>query len=392
MKRWSVVVALTLAAGLLASCTSAGDAPGPTTLRPAWRSVTLPFPTGRPGRIAVRDATACDGTWFVVGAVLGPDGASRPAAWQSHDLRTWTPIALAPSAYYARRAILGSVACRDGRVAALGARSGGAHGNPRTTSWYQRADGTLVDARAPFELFGGPAAVSVRRVAAGPAGWLIVGNRLTGGAVWTSPDATSFRILEHDPALSSDAGHRTSVLDQVPDGSGWTVVGRVETPGRAAPAPLAWTSPDGTRWTRQEVPAATGGFADLERVVADRDRLLAAGIRDRGFGLWRRADGVWRPAASFGQIATGGGEPAFVSGLVARDGAALATVSDGRRFRAWTGTADGGWKPVALPVTPRSTGDTQVTVAADGDAVLLLTDDGSTGRVWASTWSDVRAR
>ncbi|RNM13038.1 hypothetical protein [Nocardioides pocheonensis] len=389
MKRWSAVVALALTASLLAACSSAGDVERPTTLRPAWRAITLPVPPGPAGRVAVRDAAVCDGTWYVVGAVLGPDGASRPAAWQSDDLRTWEPVALAPSAYYARRAILGSVACRDGHVAALGARSGGAHGNPRTTSWYLRADGTLVDARAPFELFGGPAAVSVRRVAAGPAGWLIVGNRLTGGAVWTSSDATSFRILEHDPALSSDAGHRTSVLDQVADGTGWTVVGRAETPDRAAPAPLAWTSPDGTRWTRQEVPATTGGFADLERVVTDRAGLVAAGIRDRHFGLWRRTDGVWRAAGSFGRLATGGGEPPFVSGLVARDGTLLATVSDGDRYRAWTGTADGGWQPLALPVTPRSTGDTQVTVAADDDAVLLLTDDGSTGRVWASAWSAV---
>jgi hypothetical protein len=389
VKRWSVAAALTVALAFTGSCSTTGDGHGSAD-RPAWRPVALPLPPGPAGRIAVRDATVCDRTWYVVGAILGADGTSRPAAWRSDDLRTWTPVVLAPKAYYARRAILASVACRGGRVAAIGARSGGAHGNPRTTSWYQRADGALVDAQASFELFGGPAAVSVRRVAAGANGWLIVGNRLTGGAVWVSPDATAFRILEHDPALSSDAGHRTSVLDQVPDGAGWTVVGRVETPDRAAPTPLAWTSPDGTRWTRQSVPAGTRGFADLERVVADGPTLVAAGIRDRRFGLWRRTGGTWRAGPSFGRLATGGGEPAFVSGLVARHGTVVATVSDGERYRGWVGAADGGWRALALPVSTRSTGDTQVALAADDTTVLLLTDDGSRGQAWVANWSDVR--
>ena len=83
----------------------------------------------------------------------------------------------------------------------IGSRSGGAHGNPRVTSWYQRADGALVDMQAPFELYGGPEAVSVRRVVAGPSGWLIAGNRLSGAAVWVSADATDFRIVDDDTVM-----------------------------------------------------------------------------------------------------------------------------------------------------------------------------------------------
>jgi hypothetical protein len=239
---------------------------------------------------------------------------------------------------------------------------------------------------AHFELFGGPEAVSVRRVQAGPDGWLIAGNRLSGGAVWVSRDATDFRIVDHDPALSSDEQARTSVLDQVADGTGWTVVGRVETPGRAAPAPLAWSSADGEHWTRQPVPAGTSGFADLERVVGDGDGLLAAGLRDRRFGTWERSGGRWVVGDAFGAMAADLSEPPFVSGLVERGGTVVATVSDGSRFRAWA-RAGGRWRQVVVPARPRSTGDTQVTVAADDHDLLLVSDDGTSGRVWVTGWN-----
>lgn len=370
----------------LAGCSSSAHSAASRPLRLPWQEVTLAVPPGPPGRIAVRDAAACNGTWYLVGAVLGAAGESRPAAWRSVDGHSWEVMPLAPTSYYARRAILYSVACRGTKVAALGERSGGAHGNPRITSWYQRADGTLVDAHADFELFGGPEAVTVGRMQAGPTGWLIAGIRIGGGAVWVSRDATDFRIIDRDPALSSDNQYKTSALDQLADGTGWTVVGRVETPGRTTPAPLAWTSPDGEHWTRQPVPAATRGFADLERVVGDGDGLLAVGLRDRRFGTWQRKGARWIPGEAFGSWAADLSEPPFVSGLVERHGAVVATVSDGSRFRVWARSA-GRWRQVVVPVQPRSTGDTRMTVAADGRDLLLLSDDGTSGRVWRTGWN-----
>lgn len=375
------VVAVALAAAGCASDDRPEAAP-----RPAWHQVSLPTPPGPPGRLAVRDATTCAGQWYVVGAVIGHDGESRPAAWTSSDARTWSPVAVAGRDYYARRAILRSVGCRDGRIAAVGSRSGGAHGNPRTSSWYQRADGTLVDMRATWILYGGADAVSVNRVAAGPDGWLITGNRRSGAAVWNSADATDFRIVDTDPALSSDARASTGALDQVHDGTAWTVVGRAEVDGRVSPEPLAWTSADGLRWVRQEVPAGTRGFAELERVVRDGDDLLAAGVRDRRFGTWRRADGHWRTSTTFGALARDAGQPAFVSGLVADAGRALATVSDGVRYRLWARAGDR-WQQLAAPDRPQSTGDTAMTLAADGSQVLLVSDDGTSGRAWVAPWN-----
>jgi hypothetical protein len=393
VRRRTAPLVAVLALALGAGCAGCDDAPhhgDAEPLRVTWREATLPLPPGPPGRIAVRDAAACNGTWYAVGAVVGPTGTTRPAAWTSADGRAWRPLPIAPHAYYARRAVLGSVACRGGQVAAVGARSGGAHGNPRVTTWHQRPDGALVDVRAAFELFGGPNAVSVRRIAANPAGgtatWLIAGNRLSGAAVWVSADATGFRIVEHDPALSSDAVATTAALDQVHDGTGWTVVGRAQTDGHLAPSPLAGTSPDGTDWTRQAVPAGTRGFADLERVVRAGDRLLAAGLRGSAFGTWTRSNGRWHVAEGFGRVVTGTGEPAFVSGLATSGDKILASVCDGARFRLWGTSGDGRWASVRTPSSPAGTGDTLQTVVADLDTVLLLSDDGTSGRVWVARW------
>ena len=118
----------------------------------------------------------------------------------------WRAVALDPGDdYYAAQAILGSVGCSGGRIAALGAKPGGAHGMPRTATWRQRADGSLVAVKALFTLYGGVKAVQVNRLTGGPHGWLIAGTRASGAAVWRSTDARTFRMAEGVPGLASTA-------------------------------------------------------------------------------------------------------------------------------------------------------------------------------------------
>lgn len=380
-------MALLVAASLLGGCSSSDSPRGPELLQPHWRQLTLPTPSGPAGRIAVRDATWCDGTWWVVGAILGDGGASRPAAWTSTDGQSWRSVVTRPTEYYAHRAILYAVACRDGQVAAIGAKSGGAHGNPRTATWRLHSDGSLQNVTAAFALYGGEHAVSVDRVAAGPGGWVIVGNRSSGAAAWVADrEATTFRIVDQDPQLASDQATRTSALDVVHDGTTWTVAGRAEVPGRISPRPQAWVSADGSQWTRQPVPAGTDGFADLERVGREGDGLLAVGIRDQRFGTWRRIDGRWRATESFGALAHGTSAP-FVSGLAIASSRALVAASDSAVFRLWARTTGRGWLQVKPPIQPASTGDDQLSVATDGDTVLLLGDDGTSGRLWTTGWN-----
>ena len=379
-------VAVLAAAGLLAGCSSSGT-PSTDVLHPHWHEVTLPLP-GADGRIALRDATWCGGDWYVVGAVVRADGSTRPAAWTSSDGRSWHSLAIDPTDYYARRAILYSVACRDGRVAAIGAKSGGAHGNPRTATWRMRDDGALQNVPASFELYGGPHALSVNRIAGGPDGWAIAGARSSGAAAWVAgPDSIGFRIIDHDPELASNASRTTSALDVVHDGTAWTVVGRAEETGRISPVPEAWTSNDGTRWSAQQVPSRTDGFADLERVARDDDGLLAVGIRDRRFGTWRRTGGRWQATETFGALDRRGTGAPFVSGLATTTGRSVVTASDGAVFRVWARTGPRAWRPVTTPTRPANNGDDLLTVAADATTVLLLSDDGTSGRVWLTDWN-----
>jgi hypothetical protein len=371
-----------------AACTSADEGHRtPASIEMAWEQVTLPAPPGPGGRIAVREAVECDGTWWLVGGVFG-DVESRPAGWRSDDDgRTWAPLRFAPRGYWAHLAVMSSVACRGESVVMVGAKSGGAHGNPRVTTWHQRGDGAFTDVLAPFSLFGGDQAVSVERVAAGPDSWLIAGNRTAGAAVWVAEDERTFELVDEDPALVRDERVDTLAIAQVHDGDGWTVVGSGHVDGRVDRVPMAWVSRDGRTWARQDVPTGEG-FTDLERVARSDGGLLAVGLRDDGFGAWRRTDGRWSAAESFGRLDPEGQAFAGSSSLATSGDRALAAVSDGTSYSLWGHLGDEDWLRVEVPVTPTAAGEHVLTVGATEGTVLLVADDGETGRVWRAAWPE----
>ncbi|MEK8110046.1 hypothetical protein NKG94_48215 [Micromonospora sp. M12] len=151
---------------LLAGCRATEDERPPDPVRPPWRWRLCRCPgfTGSPHR------ARCDRLRGSV--VFGWRGGCagrrhRPAAWRSTDGRGWVPLPLRPKSYYGERAILYAVGCHEGRIAVIGARSGGAHGNPRVRTWRQDTDGGLSEVAAEFELYGGPDAVSASRIAGG---------------------------------------------------------------------------------------------------------------------------------------------------------------------------------------------------------------------------------
>ena len=359
----------------------------PEPVAPDWHEVVVPDPSGPPGRIAVRDAVRCGGVWTAVGGVVLAEPSdtrdARPAAWRSTDGVTWTALEVTATTYWGRRAILSTVACGSDRIVAVGARSGGAHGNPRVTTFFEKLGG-LDDQRAPFNLYGGATATNVGPITGADPGWLITGNRISGPAVWHSTDGRDFTIEEDVPGLADEDGFTSLAQAATWDGSDWVVVGGGNATSTLDREPVVWSSPDATSWQRLEVPG-TDGFDDLERVRAVGADLVALGLRGDGFGVWRREGDDWSLGQRFGVLPEDATRSPFVSSLVGGERGLWSTTSDGASYAMWHSPDGKEWTTVSLPAgAPETGGERILTVAAEGDTVLLLADDGTGGRLW---WS-----
>ena len=383
---------------LLAGCTAEEAPPAaPAPVRPQWKQVALPVPPGPAGRLMVRDALRCGQRWYAAGGVATSTQETRPALWRTSDpagAGGWAAVPIDTAGdYYAERSVISALGCRDGLVAAVGAKSGGAHGNPRVRTFYEKAGGTLAAVPSTdFELYGGARQVSVNRIAGGPSGWLIAGNRQGGAAVWTSPDATGFTIHEDVPGLANDAALATTAVDAMAVPGGWLVAGGGRPGGRADRDPLVWTSPDAAAWTRVPLPG-TPDDESAHRLVRTPDGLVAVGVAGGSFAAWAAADpgGAtgWESAVRFG--ATGTGVVTGVEAAALLDGpgrlVAATTGADGHRL--WAGDLGGaGWRPVETPVAVGTGGFTATAVAGSGGTMLYLADDGTAGTVWTASFPD----
>jgi hypothetical protein len=324
MKRSASFIAVALLA--LAACCGAPPAAPPLS----WHPIAL-------AGAELHDVADCAGRWYAVGGTAG-----RPAAWTSEDTRSWRPVRFVAAAdsYYGPREIITHVACAAGRVAMIGAVPGGAHGNPRISTWRRLPDGRMAENPAPFETYGGDTAVDVDDLGAGPRGFAIGGNRTTGAAAWFSPDGATFTLVENAPGLAGDTVARDAVA--LPDGR-WMIVGSRDE--RAA----AWVD----RSFARADPPAGGEFTELQRAVRQGDDVVAAGTRGTAFGVWRLRAGTWTAGPTFG------GDPGGVRSLaIAGDHAVVAGGGlwiDGERI-----------DPPAPPVAVAGRGDTLLLAAADG--------------------------
>jgi hypothetical protein len=307
------------------------------------------------------------------------------AAWVSTDAKTWKPLTMAPFSFYGKLNVFSTAACKDGRLAALGAKSGGAHGNPRTSSWYLRDD-TFIEVNAEFTLYGGSEAVNVGRMTAGPKGFLIAGNRVSGAAAWLSADATEFRLIQGAPNLASDPKVDTFAQAGVVTEAGYTLVGGGSTVGKIDRDPLVWTSDDGTHWRRVAVPF-DDTYEELQRVVRVGADLVAVGLHGDTFAAWRGRGETWQPGGRFG--ATDAKGLAGVRSATVVNGAVLVAAQDGTRYALWLSTDAGQtWRSVTVPPGEHPAGSERAAaVAASSDTVLAVSDDAKQGRIWTAHYS-----
>jgi hypothetical protein len=365
----------TVVAALLLVFVVGGDAPGSGVPRLSWRSVPLAG-----AGVVLREMLRCGGRWYALGSTVD-GGVTRPAVWRGATGRRWHRLPMRPVTYYGHRHTMYAGACHDGRLAALGAAIGGVHAMPRTSNWYQQADGTLVEVHSANEQYGGPNSIAVARMAGGPAGWLAVGDWLgsrqrAGAAVWWSRHGVDFHRVT-GTGLASRTGEEVGASDAIAVPGGWLLVGsRYGYAGRLATDPVWWTSPDGRHWRRHAVPA---GGCTFQRVARGPRGTYAVGPAGAGMAAWRRTGTGWRRLGGFD---TAAGVAPTVQGFAALPAGLLATAPVAGRMALWASATGARWTRVPTPATVPVSGDTRLLVAGSGGTVLLAADTGHGTRLW----------
>lgn len=407
-RRLAAAAGLLVLTGTAAACTDISPHP-PTPVELPWDELTLPKPP-EGTRIALADAAVCDGHWYAVGGHaltgatpdeewLGTDDTMDPGAWTSLDGETWTALPVSAHSYYGIRSLLWEAACRDGELVALGGKVGGAHGNPRMASYQPTLSAgrteLLTEVDASFELFGGPRATNVGRLVAGPPGYLIVGNRSAGAAVWLSPTGGPFEIVEGAPVLASSADRVTWAADAAFVDGEWIVVGSVVHRGRADRDAAAWRSPDGRTWTAMPAESAPD-YDELSVVTAISGSLTAVGNHGETFQAWRLEPDGWRARGRFGSTHVeprdGNLTSAIPVGIAAAGDQLFAVVKAGWTYELWV-SADAGasWRLVVPPTDMPAAGGQRVAIAGvegagnEPSRLLLVVDNGDAAHLFVAT-------
>jgi hypothetical protein len=245
---------------------------------------------------------------------------------------------------------------------------------------WRSVDGREWSLVAPGS-FGGQGDQRLLGVAAGPTGLVAVGLDGSSAAAWTSPDGSIWTRAPADEGLFGGPGdQRAEAVTARPDGRGWVVVG---SDGQGDGA--VWSSVDGT-WARVEV-EGLGGPGDqlLLDVVAGSSSLVAVGADGPSAVAWASTDAsVWSRAdlgAGRAAALAGGG-----SGVVAV-GSAPGAGEDAVTWRSADGTA---WErregdDLAGPLNQAAAG---VTVGDDVIVAVGATDLGGGGDAAAWTSAD----
>ena len=233
-----------------------------------------------PGQAMVVDVTALAAGGFVAVGYVPPDWI--PAAWTSSDGLTWSLHFMGTTTFtFPVSVAVGA----DGTAVAVG-RSG-----TLPVAWTS-ADGVAWTEHVVPVLGGDGVAERMTTIVAGK------GRYLAGGSVgpelferharfWTSSDGATWKPIPDDPAAFANAEVRSITTV----GDGFVAVGVVGTAQKPSGA-VAWTSPDGSSWTRVDDPSFADGIA-VSVVPAPFGGLVAVGsdVARRDAVAWTSPDG-----------------------------------------------------------------------------------------------------
>ena len=344
MRRSSAGRAAIIAAALLSfSACASTDPPTPHPTAPASGSGSAP---GFPSLAGLRVESLPDGlqpsTLFATGDALFVAGhqqtsstTRRPGLAEISDGRTRT-VPLGPISPYAKVADLFSIAVDGHGITVVGKAYGGAHSNPRWTTWAGTA-ARVVERPQVFWTFGGEEAGALDGVVTTPSGPRILGS-------WQGTTALDIAIWR-------------------PEGSRWV---RLDSAG----TPLANTTTVQTSG-RSAAPTPTG------MVVAGSVLDLADGIRQGAAAWLSGSDGDWRLV----RLPDPGGRSEALSARCRGSVCWIAGWVDGR-LAAWRLDGDTAVRVADLPDLPIDVdGPFLQVVAAGPEPLIAYSVDGRTGLV-----------
>ncbi|CNE28417.1 Uncharacterized protein related to plant photosystem II stability/assembly factor [Mycobacterium tuberculosis] len=290
-------------------------------------------------------AVAANGAQAVAVGSSGGDAA----VWTSADGSAWSRARFSGGISRPALQRLNSVA--SGGAGWLAVGDGG--GAPRGPLVLTSADGTIwkpVDTDPVFEQKEGQS-LATYGAAAGPSGYLVVGDDGASGAIWFSPD---LRVWQRGSGVGRND------LTAEPNGNRWVrsaaggsfgfvaVGGMLDPKAGGARRPAVWTSADGKKWQLQQLQLPDGlSLGSLGYVAAKGNVLVAVGDALGTSGL-----------ALLGYVSTDGGKtwrdsklPPPGSDSLARVTAATAgpsgfvvTGTAGSDVVTWTSTDGASWE------------------------------------------------
>ncbi|GAA4358626.1 hypothetical protein GCM10023087_32560 [Microbacterium rhizosphaerae] len=306
-----------------------------------------------------------------------PHGSARaPAAWTTSDLTHWTRLRTHAVTGYGEVAqfIMGTDAA--GRVVAYGQAYGGAHSNPRPTTWAGDLR-RLNEHEQPYTLFGGEDAIGVTAMTSSARRTLISGAwdgpHGYGAAVWLTQDGVRWMRIADAAGLASDPGEQTFASGATSTVEGFLLSG--STMRGARTSPLIWRSADGVRWSRTPLSSTTDAQARAAACAEDGCVVIGSTVSSaQRLECWRTDPSGAQTAASEGP----GHGLIDVTQVVLTTDRALVVGSIDHEATLWSVGVDcTGWSAVPMPAKTEDA----AAAAFDGHIVLATTTP-QASRLW----------
>jgi hypothetical protein len=248
---WAALLMMIMVAG----CSATGPpTPTETARELSWSRIALP-------KSVVASSLASTSEALLVGGRASSDGA-RPVLLVVDATGLAHSVRIHPTSPYAKVADLVLVAARGDEVVAIGVAHGGAHANPRWTTWAgprQRLD----EYPQTFETFGGQSAGGLLDIVITSDGPLIAGTWAAseGGldaAIWLPHGRKWLRQESDGTALANTQQFQVNPRAASAAGSAVILSGSVITFGDGVEQRAAvWTWPSrSSAWTLQQLPDA----------------------------------------------------------------------------------------------------------------------------------------